>query len=206
MKYVITTIVMFYSVSGALAQTNTSVNADRCRLSVAQSPAIRGLRLGMNVDQLLALFPGSSDDPTIKSALGNAPPAPNYGQIRLNLSPSNYSSPPQFSGVQIVGVDIFDGRIYRLIVEYIGTPDQYPWSHVDQFIEKMINTYKLPELAKWNQPGGNAVRVLECEGFKIKASISGSGPSIELQTPEPDREREARREAEMKKLRDAFVP
>lgn len=53
--------------NSALGQTQIEV--PKCPLTAAQSPTIRGLRLGMGVEEVLSQFPGSSGDATIRNNL-----------------------------------------------------------------------------------------------------------------------------------------
>ena len=56
--------------SQAFAQTQSEqLTISPCTLTMAQSPAIRDVRLGMSARELFALFPGSAEKDEIKAAL-----------------------------------------------------------------------------------------------------------------------------------------
>src|SRR6266550_4624051 len=57
------------------AQTNntSTQNSPPCSLTMDQTPVINGLRLGMTAEQVLALFPGSSEDVQLRDSLSRPP-------------------------------------------------------------------------------------------------------------------------------------
>src|SRR3954462_3521440 len=50
-----------------------------CPLKLSQAPAVRGVKLDMNVDEFLSLFPGSSEHEFIKTHLVMADAYPQFG-------------------------------------------------------------------------------------------------------------------------------
>src|SRR5438046_1979359 len=59
-----------------------------CTLTLAGAPTINGLRLGMTPDEVLALFPGSKDDPELRTELSRPPRQ--FGNSSLLIRPSKY--------------------------------------------------------------------------------------------------------------------
>src|SRR5260221_4539092 len=57
------------------AQTNNASTQEKptCQLTLAGAPDIKGFRLGMTADEVLALFPGSKDDAEVRSDLTRPP-------------------------------------------------------------------------------------------------------------------------------------
>src|SRR5689334_21403978 len=47
--------------------------SSNCQLSMAGAPNIKGLKLGMTLDEVLALFPGSKDDEEVRKHLSQPP-------------------------------------------------------------------------------------------------------------------------------------
>lgn len=80
-------------------------NASRCSLTPVQAPLVRGIKLGMRGEEILALFPESNQRPEVKAALGNAEDYPNYGVARLFFQPSMYPAiwKDRFAGIDGIG-------------------------------------------------------------------------------------------------------
>src|ERR1041385_1725071 len=79
-----------------------------CSLSVAQVPGVGDLRLGMTAEQVLALFPGSSEDPELRSKLSQ--PASPLGVSDFPIRPSKYQSKEKFAGISQITFTFLDGR------------------------------------------------------------------------------------------------
>src|SRR4030095_11362229 len=78
-----------------------SPEQSKCTLTVARSPAIRGIKLGITSDQLFALPPESIESkPAVASAAGD----PNYGVARLYFQPPVLPSPAKerFAGIDAI--------------------------------------------------------------------------------------------------------
>src|SRR5437763_14779150 len=101
--------------SVASAQTNETGTAEKavCTLTVAQAPVISGVRLGMTVEQALALFPGSSNEADIRSEIARA--ANELGVVNIIIKPEKYSSKSAFQGVNYVTFKFIDGRLSTFI-------------------------------------------------------------------------------------------
>lgn len=188
-------------VSIAAAQTSNTGVAGECKLKVAQAPAIRGIHLGMTVDQLLAVFPGSEKDESVRQQLSQS----SFGLARATINPSTFSSKERFLGVNLVSVTFFDGELNSFWVEYNG-PE---WATSDQFASKVAATLSLPALEFWIDSGTQA-KVLKCDGFDVRAQMTqGPGTSSISVT---NRERDAskafreRNEAKKNEARRAFKP
>src|SRR6266576_964960 len=74
------------------AQTTNADGQDKptCQLTLAGAPDIKGLRLGMTPEQVLALFPGSNEDPEIRSRLSQPPSQ--FGVSSFLVRPDKYAS------------------------------------------------------------------------------------------------------------------
>jgi hypothetical protein len=66
MKRPLLLAIVFGAASVVPGQT-PSTTAGACKLTMAKAPAIRGLRLGMTIDQTLALFPGAQADSDVRA-------------------------------------------------------------------------------------------------------------------------------------------
>src|SRR4030095_7098060 len=82
-----------------------------CTLKLSQAPAVRGVKLGMTVDELFPLFPGMSDNAEVQRTISAAEGFPNFGEVAFSIYPSNWGNKEQFAGISNVWVHAFDRRI-----------------------------------------------------------------------------------------------
>src|SRR5438270_6952301 len=78
-------------------QTNnnsTEQSNTNCSLTMAAAPVLNGLKLGMTPDEVLALFPGSKDDPEVRSFLSRPPTQ--FGVSELLIRPAKFESKEKF--------------------------------------------------------------------------------------------------------------
>lgn len=153
--------------AGATAQS-------ACALTVAQSPAIDGLRLGMTVEEVLQRFPGSSDDKNI--AADRARAATKFGAGTFTIITEKYSSKSEFAGIGQFNFRYIDGRIYSLRAGYIG-PE---WKSVDEFIAKFSEASHLPTASAWEATPGteSQMKTLKCGGVEITLFAGGAGGNL----------------------------
>jgi hypothetical protein len=146
-----------------------------CSLTTAQAPAIRGIKLGMKTEELLALFPGSSEDFDIKHALATAAGYPNYGYARVQFQQPSVAYAAvfkeRFAGINFITVTIFDNLIVEFYVLYAGTYAQPApvWPKLDDFVAKLSESFILPDAQYW-QPNSDTSKSLKCNGFEIITS------------------------------------
>lgn len=175
--------------------------ADECKVTVAKSPAIRGLHLGMTIDQAVAAVPGAENDEEIRRQLSNT----RFGRTGTSIALSKYLPQEKFTGVSAVQLSFLDGKLTSLVVVYQG-PE---WKSVNQFLEKVSEGLRLPGSAAW-QPGAalaNGYKRLKCDGFEAIAYVSGgSNNSIALATLGTDEIVREREEAPKEQARRAFKP
>ena len=210
MSRVIITLVVVFVPLPALAQTaGQPLSQTQCSLTVAESPAIRGLKLGLSAEQLLSLFPGSLERPEIKNAIDNAQGSPNYGVARLSFRSSAYSSTfrDRFTGVDSIDVELFDGKVARFRVTYLGpltSPRGPRWPNVDGFIARLSEAFALPDPENWNYVSSD-FKTLKCNGFEIRASNPNASGSILFSTAF-EKTAWQRAEAEEERRRREFKP
>jgi hypothetical protein len=163
---------------GPSAQTNIAAAQEQektpCTLTLAGAPVIKGLRLGMTPEEVLALFPGSKDDAEVRASLAR-PPGP-LGTSELLIRPAKYESKDKYTGVNQISFTLLDGRVSNLTVSYNGP--QY--SHVDRFVEKVIADTNLPALGQWEPYVGmdDTLKLLKCGEFEVSVFIGGPGGSL----------------------------
>ena len=153
----------------------------KCSLTEADSPSVRGLRLGMPAEQVIALFPGSSKDKEMKTALDKARSTTGSETVYVSFDSSNSGNKEKFAEVGSISVGFYKARVKDLDVEYVGPT----WTTVDEWVGKVSETFKLPGLEAWVAgPSENPNKVLKCNGIEIEAAIQGGGASIRIRDTE----------------------
>jgi len=158
------------------AQTSNATGQEKptCQLTLAGVPDIKGLRLGMTPEEVLALFPGSKEDGEVRSSL-SAPPN-KFGGASFLLRPEKYGSKDKFAGINQITFTLLDGRVSNFTVGYNGP--EYP--HVDQFVAKFIEGTNLPAADQWEAYVGmdTQMKTLRCTDFEIRAFAGGPGGNL----------------------------
>jgi hypothetical protein len=145
-----------------------------CTLTLAGAPDIKGLRLGMTPEQVLALFPGSEQDSDVSASLAR-PPSP-FGVSSFLIRPDKYQSKENFAGINQITLTLLDNRVSTLYIGYNG-PE---WSHVDKFIAKFAEGTNLPAADAWEAYVGldNQLKILKCTDFEIRVFAGGAGGNL----------------------------
>ena len=140
-----------------------------CRLGREQASEVKGLRLGLTTEQVLALFPGSKDDVALKTAL--AKPPSQYGVSTLMIKPEKYASKEKFAGIREVIFTFLDGRVSSFQANY----ESAAWKHVDEFVTDFTTGSKLPGVDSWDAYSGldTQQKSLKCEGFEVTLFAGG---------------------------------
>ena len=145
-----------------------------CTLARSEAPVINGLKLGMTVDEILAVFPGSKEDPELRPAL-SAPRGP-FGNSSLAITPSKYGSAADFKEIKRVSFSLLDGHVSSFTVNYNG-PE---WPHIDKFVEKFVEGKNLPAADQWEPYVGmdTQMKTLTCTDFSIRLFNGGEGGNL----------------------------
>ena len=145
-----------------------------CSLTLAGAPTFNGLRLGMTADEVLALFPGSKDDPPVRADLERPPSR--YGTSSFNLAPDKYGSKDKFAGIRQMTFRLLDGRVSSLRIGYNGPA----YAQVDGFIAKFSEAANLPKADQWEAYVGmeNQLKTLKCTEFEVQAFVGGQGGNL----------------------------
>lgn len=204
MKEILVVMIMAVLGISTLGQTQSGASPrGKCALTVAQSPEVRGIRLGMSAEEVLRLFPVSSDAREIRASLSWADKQ--FGVAKFNVNPDRYSSKAKFEGISQFTFEFLDNRLSSLFVGYNG-PE---WKSVDEFISRLSETLNLPGAKDWEPSNIDSLKTLRCEGFEIKTFIGGTnGGSNYVVIVSPAAEQMVRdRQAEAKeKARKGFKP
>jgi len=158
------------------SQTNSADGQDKptCQLTLSGAPDIKGLRLGMTPEQVLALFPGSNEDAEIRSRLSQPPSQ--FGVSSFLVRPDKYASKDKFAGISQITFTLLDGRVSTFSIGYNG-PE---YSHVDKFVTKFVEGTNLPAVDQWEAYVGmdNQLKILKCSEIEIR--VFAGGPSGNL--------------------------
>jgi hypothetical protein len=187
---------------GQTPGVSSSSAISKCTLTRAQSPEIRGVRLGLTAEQLLALFPDDANRQRINEAIKQSKRADKYGFARFDLQSNTEVRDPRFAGLSYLAIDMLDERVTGFHIGYAG-PE---WNSVDQFVAKLSEAVRLPT-ALWEPPQGNQ-QSLKCDGFVVDAYVSrGTAQnSVRVQDTSVTQVVSDRRETAKEKERQAFKP
>lgn len=195
MKKVLLIALVFGLVSAAAGQTSNTSGAGECKLTLAQAPAIRGIRLGMSVDQVLAQIPGSEADSDFLARLSRD----YFGSRSATVMPSSYvTSREKFAGINSINLSFLDGRLVSFGIHYDG-PE---WRSKEQFVARVAEVLNLPGVGYWKPS-------LVCDGFEISAQTgSPKGAAITMKDTKVDIGKvvHEREEVPKEKARRAFKP
>ena len=179
-----------------------------CTLRIDRAPVVRGVKLGMSVDDLLALFPGSAEKVGIQETLKKSKEYPNFGVFGLSLMPREYPTKDRFEGIRTLEVQFVDGAITDFRVNYYFPPQGPSWPRLDDFITKVAAAYRLPPATDWTREQYQvAEKSLKCDGFRVDASNLNLAGSMAVSRPERAfTTRSARQEEFEEKVRQSFKP
>ena len=176
----------------------------KCALGLDQSPELRGFRLGMTQVAVLAKLPGVTVEKPDKFGLAQLrlsiiePTAIKTGTREKGVRPDITATPedgsafvidstkfPALKGTRRIQMRFIDGRLAYLQISY---NDDVKWDSIDQVVETISTTLKLPN--EWQAPAdadSGQEKELRCEGFVISANAIGdpndihAGPELILQ-------------------------
>jgi hypothetical protein len=129
----------------------------------------------MTPEQVLALFPGSSEDAELRSSLSR--PASPLGVSSFVIRPDKYeSSKEKFAGITQITFTLLDGRVTSFSAGYNG-PE---YSHVDKFVAKFAEGTNLPAAEAWEAYVGmdTQLKILKCTEFEVRVFAGGPGGNL----------------------------
>ena len=199
MKQAISAI--FIAVLGTLTlvQAQQTPPVGKCSLTLAQAPKIRDVRLAMSSEEVLRMFPGSSDEPYIRAQLSTADQR--FGVVGFSI-PTTLLPKPKFAGVNSLSVVFLDNRLSEYAFTYTGLE----WKKVDDFISKFSEAFNLPRPETWERSNVPSLKKLSCQGFEMWASADAGGSWIRIRIPEAQQIVSDRQEAQKEKARKEFKP
>jgi len=177
-----------------------------CKLTLAEAPVIRGLRLGMTSDELFAIFPANEREEFDRAQqLKSAELPPNYGYTSFQFNLSRYATKDRFTGIGSLTLGLFDRKVVYIGAGYSNAPQ---FDRMGQLMEIITRQFGLPEFKDW--PGYHeywSAPSLSCDGFtfQVEASNVNSGYfSIELRDPAYKKIVEEKNQADRAKKREGF--
>jgi len=202
MKYAALLIFLACTSLVCAGQTPSPPGKGKCVLTRAESPEIRGIRLGMTPDQLLAVYPEDLNRLKVSEAIKESKRATNYGVGRFDLRPDRETPNPRFKGLNYITIELLDERVTSFHIGYAGPQ----WSTADQFVEKLSEALHLPR-EPWEGRGGVS-QSLKCDGFVVNAYASSDTAQNWVQVHDTSAPQvvEDRRQLAKEKERQAFRP
>src|ERR1700741_1706192 len=153
MKHAISAIYIAVLGTLTLVQAQQTPPIGKCSLTLAQAPRIREVHLGMSSEEVLKMFPGSSDEPYIRAQLSTADQR--FGLVRFSI-PTNLLPRPKFAEVNSVSVVFLDNRLSEYSFTYAGIE----WKNVDDFISKFSEAFNLPRPETWERQNLPSLKTL----------------------------------------------
>lgn len=172
MKRTLTTKTLLLAAAALLCFGARAVAAQEpCRLERAVAPDYGGVMLGMKLEELARMFPGSEELQKGPGA-GDAskPFVASLGGLELGIRRE------QFRDVAELVLTFLGGTLQRIDVRY---RQPAPWGAVTQFSEEASRRLAVPADA-WGAPSSDAEkhsRVLDCRGFSVVVRMDRGGPS-----------------------------
>ncbi len=201
MKYIWSTILITTIGLSVHAQTTNQETA-QCSLKLAQAPAIRGLKLGMKMDEVLNIFPGSRENENVKFAISDNEFYPRFGVVDFFIAPAQFAGKERFAGISSLYFVFVEGRMVRYSVEY----SRPPWPRTDDFVNKIAGAFQLPPASNWStdQLGH---KNMACDGFRVQITARDGRGSVMVTTgDDPSKIQRDRRAAIEEKQRQEFKP
>lgn len=183
-------LVLFINIfaAGGRAQEN------KCALTPGQSPELRrGLRLGMNKEQVKARFKIIETEDT-----------DGFGVAKLQLDPGHEDFKSE--AVRDIAIELINEKIVsiRLVYNPLDSPTNYK-----EFTERLSKSFGLPQEG-WKPLTNGAIvtgMLMQCAGFKISATLIGSKiPVVYMIGLEAEPTLTKRQEEREKRLREFFKP
>lgn len=180
-----------------------SATPQRCGLDLSHAPMLRGLRLGMSVEQL------KRQHPLLEVKTNAYGEGWSYTEI-YDGSPASKNF--NFEGIWVINLGFVDGQLSNIDLNYIDelAYAQKPYEFPDQVARKIGLD------SKWCEDSQTRVCVIKCEGFEVSISapefytsgsnLSMSSPKVSFRDLVAGQKLEARRRAREEEERQRFRP
>jgi hypothetical protein len=142
--------------------------------SLTKAPNVRGLSLGMSLNDLYELIPPARNDNVINNILiyAKRERIPKKVSIQLSKSNSLYQELPIFKDIEYISIQMFNDSLTDISIQY-----NWPtWTKADEFIDKLKEYYGLPEAQHWQ--GRDESKHLNCKGFLLSVYAPFNGGAL----------------------------
>jgi hypothetical protein len=154
----------------AAPQTDKA-EAPQCKRTLEQAPELRGLKLGMSLQQVSKLYPGAT---TKFSAAGMRNKVYGLEEREISRDAEHGASASRLADVHAIELDFIDGRLYRMRIYY---DKSISWDDVEEFALRVSGGLNLPSAWANSDIGGGDRRHLHCGAFSLTASTEEPGKS-----------------------------
>ncbi len=186
--------------STKIESTSAKANSgSACAMTIAQSPALRGLKLGMSIDEVQKLFPKK----ILKSEnYGMPPPYLGFRRISLGLATDPLVANDKITTVDLSGIksgemQFLDDVLTSVKFFYDDTSSFY--QRENEFHGKVAESLNLPNVWEGNY--------LNCGEFRVKAKVDAyTYTVVELENLSTDEIVKQRAKEEKDRRRDSFKP
>ena len=146
----------------------------KCSLTKADAPVVNALKLGMTTEQVLAQFPGSKEDPDLRTQL--ARPPSRLGVSSFAIHAEKLEPRDKFAAFSQFVFNLLDGRVSTMNIGYNGPK----YANVDEFITKFVEGTKLPPADRWQAYTGmdNQLKILTCKDFEVRVFAGGEDGNL----------------------------
>ena len=148
------------------------------------------LKLGMTQEEVLAVFPGTKNDPELRSQLSRPPSRLGVSNFVIQAEKLD----DKFAAFTHFTFNLLDGRILSMNIGYNGPA----YSKVDEFVTRFVEGTNLPPADQWQPYTGmdNQLKVLTCKDFEVRVFAGGQDGNLNyvlLTDLEADRQLKDRR-------------
>lgn len=180
--------------------TATPTPEPKCDLTIAQSPEIRGFRLGMTADQVLPRFYNRYGSPLR--------PTGERQQISFSKYQRNLPDTPEYEGINVIYFTFIENRVTSIEVVY-NNYGLNLWNDTDSFIAVLLKSLILPRSWRRNY-GYEQGYEASCDGWTLSVFGNNSLGKIKWVDVGTEaayvRREEEKRRAEEERRRSTFKP
>lgn len=133
----------------------------QCLYRRAAIPPVHGIQLGMSLEEIVALFPGSAEQPNVRRALELSK---RHATGLTGVLIDNKTGSPDMSEIKQVFLRFRDRQLFSFSVHSSGPQ----WESVDKFIDERGDLLNLVGVNAWNSVEGNSrLKYLICDSVEI---------------------------------------
>jgi hypothetical protein len=145
--------------------TRVAAAGSDCHLAREGISSLYGVKLGMSLEEVISLFPGSAGDANVRRALELSQSPDLASSIRIVIA-AHKAINQNLADVKQFFFQFRNRRLFSLHVDYLSPQ----WKNVNEFIERRGHLLNLPAANGWEPVEGNSLssRYLICDGIEIR--------------------------------------